>query len=277
MLSGASCPLRLHKLTCEMDENEDPIISQIINSEIVIQHFGYWPDFHDAEITKATFETHSTGRYSVTFVIAAFEMTSEVDENGHYKLIKHCNVELQLIGIQEMKFNGFDHQNVIFDLAFEESGSAIRCSLDSSNGLETYIVAEEVFILSLTPTVPIPDEPLKEIDPKVPMDAKNIFISSEHRLRNFDWSEMIYIGLDHEKANEYQVHKVAEYAHSLFDESEVYVVIGRHDSHLSTLEAALKKVSTLLKTTDVYLCNKSFTKAMKFNMVGVMSYGQKRS
>ena len=88
---------------------------------------------------------------------------------------------------------------------------------------------------------------------------------------------MIYIGLNHEQANEYQTGKVAEYAHSLFDEPEVYVVIGRHDSHLATLEEALQKVSTLLKTTDVYLCNTSFTKAMKFNMIGVMSYGQKRS
>ena len=260
-----------------MAENENPAISRIVNSEVVIDHFGYWPDFHDAEITKATFETHSTGRYSVTFVIAAFEMTNEVDENGYYKLIKHCDVELQFIGIQEMKFSGFDYQNVIFDLALEESGNAIKCSLDSSAGVEIFVVAEEVFVLNLTPTSPIPDDPLEGINPNEPMDAKNIFISSEHRLRNFDWSEMNYIGLDYEQANEYQTGKVAEYAHSLFDEPEVYVVIGRHDSHLSTLEEALKKVSTLLKTTDVCLCNTSFTKAMKFNMIGVMSYGQNSS
>ncbi|SFQ64935.1 Imm50 family immunity protein [Hymenobacter arizonensis] len=260
-----------------MAESEASIISQIINSEEVIQHFGYWPDFHDAEITKATFETHPTGRYSVTFVIAAFEMTSEVDERGYYKLIKHCDVEFQFIGIEEIDFKFFSFQNVLFGLEFEAVGNNIKCLFDSSVGLEVAIVAEEICILRLTPTTPIQDEPLKHIDPNEPMDAKNIFISSEHRLRNFDWSEMIYIGLDHEQANEYQTDKVASYAHSLFDEPEVYVVIGRHDSHLSTLEEALKKVSTLMRTTDVYLCNTSFTKAMKFNMIGVMSYGQKRS
>ena len=260
-----------------MAESEDPIISRITNSEIVIQHFGYWPSFHDAEVTKTTFETHPTGRYSVTFVIAAFEMTSEVDERGYYKLIKHCDVELQFIGIDAIEFNHFSFQNVLFGLKFEEIGRNIKCSFDSSVGLEAVIAAEEVLVMSLTPTVPTPDEPLEKVDLTEPMDAKNIFISSEHRLRNFDWSETIYIGLNHEQANEYQTAKVAEYAHSLFDEPEVYVVIGRHDSHLSTLEEALKKVSTLLKTTDVYLCNTSFTKAMKFNMIGVMSYGQKRS
>lgn len=259
-----------------MAESEDPIISRIINYEIVIQHFGYWPSFHDAEVTKTTFETHPTGRYSVTFVIAAFEMTSEVDERGYYKLIKHCDVEIQFIGIEEIDFNYFSFQNVLCGLEFEEAGSNIKCTLDSSVGLEAAIVAEEVLVMSLTPTVPISDEPLEEINLNEPMDAKNIFISSEHRLRNFDWSEMIYIGLDHEQANEYQADKVAKYANSLFDEPEVYVVIGRHDSHISTLEEGLKKVSTLLKTTDVYLCNISFTKAMKFNKIGVMSYGQKR-
>ena len=76
-----------------MAENENPAISQIINSEVVIDHFGYWPDFHDAEIIKAIFETHSTGRYSVTFLIAAFKMTNEVDGNSYYKLIKYCDLE----------------------------------------------------------------------------------------------------------------------------------------------------------------------------------------
>lgn len=107
------------------------------------------------------------------------------------------------------------------------------------------------------------------------MDAKNIFISSQHRLKNLNWSDLIYIGLDHEKANEYKAEMVAGYAHKLFHKSEVYVVIGRHDSHLSTLNEALSKVSTLLKTTDVLLCDTSFTKAMNFVKIGVMSYGQK--
>ncbi|GAA4351407.1 hypothetical protein GCM10023185_10030 [Hymenobacter saemangeumensis] len=135
-----------------MPENESPAISRIINHEIILQHFGYWPDFHDAEITKVIFETHPTGRYSIAFLIDAFEMTKEIDERGYYKLSKHCTVELQFIGIQSLNFEGFSFQNVIFDLVFEESGDSIECRLSSSNGLEAAIIAEEVFVLSLTPT-----------------------------------------------------------------------------------------------------------------------------
>jgi hypothetical protein len=107
------------------------------------------------------------------------------------------------------------------------------------------------------------------------MDSKNIYISSQHRLKDLTWSDLIYVGLNHEKADEYKANMVAEYAHSLFDEPEVYGVIGRHESHLALLDNALKSVSIWLKTTNVLLCNQSFTKAMKFYKIGVMAYGEK--
>ncbi|MDJ0366606.1 hypothetical protein QMK33_15725 [Hymenobacter sp. H14-R3] len=54
-----------------------------------------------------------------------------------------------------------------------------------------------------------------------------------------------------------------------------YVVLGRHNSHLALLDDALKSVGFWMKTTDVLLCNQSFTKAMSFAKIGVMSYGEK--
>ncbi|MDO7854252.1 Imm50 family immunity protein [Hymenobacter convexus] len=261
-----------------MSESEDPVISRIVNSEIVIQHFGYWPSFHDAEVTKTTFETHPTGRYSVTFIIAAFEMTSEVDERGYYKLIKHCDVELQFIGIDKMEFNDFSFQNVLFGLEFEEVGRNIKCSFDASVGLEAVIAAEEVFVLSLTPTEPEPDEPLIDIESADMSDAANIVIASRDLTRTFDWSEWIYIGLNNESDNDYQTQKVAELAHNFFEDEKVYLIIGYGEgSHLTTLSESLTQMSALLKTNEVLICNTSFTKAMKFNMIGVMSYGQKHN
>jgi hypothetical protein len=135
-----------------VDGTENLAFSRVINFEIILQHFGYWPEFHDAEILKVTFEVHSTGRPSVTFVIAAFEMTSEIDERGYYKLTKHCNVELQFIGIKEIEFDYFSHQNVIFELILEGKASSIKCTINSSVGLDAVVVAEEAYVLSLTPT-----------------------------------------------------------------------------------------------------------------------------
>ncbi|WP_159451979.1 Imm50 family immunity protein [Hymenobacter roseosalivarius] len=257
-----------------MAETENPAISRIVNSEIVLQHFGYWPSFHDAVISKVTFEVHSPFLASVAFLIATCETTDEVEEQGYYKQTKHCDIELQFLGIQEMVF-GLDHQPIIFNLSFEERDSSIKCSM-SSSAEEFAIVTEKVVVKSLTPTTPTPDEALEEVNLDEPMDAKNIFISSQHRLKDIDWSDLIYVGLYHEQANEYKADKVAAYAHGLFDEQEVYVVIDRHDSYLSTLDEALKNVSVFLKITNVLLCDTSFTKAMQFSKIGVMSYGQKR-
>jgi hypothetical protein len=126
-------------------------MSRVVNSEILFEHFGYWPTFHDAEVVKVTFESLPTYRSAVTFTIHAFEMISEVNEKGYFNLTKKCQIELQLIGIKELEFDYFSHQNVIFELCFEEQGSDIKTVFSSSVGMDATVIAEEALILSLTP------------------------------------------------------------------------------------------------------------------------------
>ena len=129
-----------------------PVMEQVVNSEIIWNHFGYWPDFHDAEVMKVLFETHeATGRYSITFTVDAFETTNKVTAQGHYELIKQCLVEFQLTGIEKLEFNHFTFQNVLWELWFEQQGSFIKCCMPSSTGLEAEVVAEEAIVLSLKP------------------------------------------------------------------------------------------------------------------------------
>ncbi|GGF00823.1 Imm50 family immunity protein [Hymenobacter cavernae] len=132
-----------------MEANEKLGINRIINSELVVQHFGYWPRFHDATLERITFEVHSH-KTSVTFSIATAEFTHEVDEQGHYKLFKPCTIELQFDNVRNTALV-FDHVLVFFDVVFEERDDAIDCSFSSSAGSHT-IVAEQVTVLSLIPT-----------------------------------------------------------------------------------------------------------------------------
>ncbi|MDJ0366612.1 Imm50 family immunity protein [Hymenobacter sp. H14-R3] len=117
----------------------------------MFQHFGYWPDFHDAEVMKVTFEALPTLRSAVTFTINAFEMTNKVTEKGYFKLTKRCQIEIQLTGIKKLNFNYFSFQNVLFELWLEKQGSDIKAVFSSSVGMEAAIVAEEALILSLVP------------------------------------------------------------------------------------------------------------------------------
>jgi hypothetical protein len=130
---------------------EYAVMSRVVNSEILFEHFGYWPDFHDAEVMKVTFEALPTWRAAVTFTINTFEMTSKVNEKGYFDLTKKCQIEVQLTGIKHLDFNYFSHQNVLFEFWFEEQGSDIKAVFSSSVGMEATVVAEEALILSLTP------------------------------------------------------------------------------------------------------------------------------
>ena len=135
-----------------MSDNQNPAIAKIVNAAVVIEHFGYWPRFHDAEIAKVTFESNSGYWPLVSFVISAFEMTKEVDEKGYHKLIKQCDIELSFIGVEEIEFDRFSHQNVLMSLDFEESGSFIKTTFDAAVGLDAVIFSEGVSVVSLIHT-----------------------------------------------------------------------------------------------------------------------------
>ncbi len=96
------------------DYTEYSAIEQVINAEIIWNHFGYWPNFHDAEIIKVVFETHqATWRYSITFTVDAWETTNTLTPQGHYEQTKRCLIDIQLTGIRELDFEYFTVQNVL--------------------------------------------------------------------------------------------------------------------------------------------------------------------
>jgi hypothetical protein len=134
-----------------MPELENPALALIVNAEVVRQFFGHWPSFHDAEISKVTFEANPGYWPSATFTINVCAITQEGQDG--LKRFKHCAIELQFTGIQELEFDYFGHQNVIFNLVVEESGSNLKCIFESSVGLDALIVAREVHVLRLTPVI----------------------------------------------------------------------------------------------------------------------------
>ncbi|MBD2716762.1 hypothetical protein KBK19_17085 [Microvirga sp. STR05] len=134
---------------------DNPAIHRIVNSEVVVQHFGYWPGFHDAEVVKVTFEANPGYYPKVTFLIAAFETTKATDERGYFLQARHCEIELRFTGIKEIDFDGFGHQNVIFSLKFDEQDADLTCTLDSAVGLNAFLVAQAAEVVSLIPTLPL--------------------------------------------------------------------------------------------------------------------------
>ena len=62
--------------------------AQFEGSEIVTDWFGYWPSLHDSEVLSADFQRAIGGSGPELRVkVHAFEMTSEVNEKGYFKLM----------------------------------------------------------------------------------------------------------------------------------------------------------------------------------------------
>lgn len=61
-------------------------------------------------------------------------------------MAKHVVVEFILEAVSGLSLNGFNHQNVIFGLNFERSGSGFRLTLDDCYGLAGNIEADRVSI-----------------------------------------------------------------------------------------------------------------------------------
>jgi hypothetical protein len=134
----------------------------IENYEVVIDAFGYWPSFHDAEIHWLKLErlTESYQGYfcpNIEFAIHCWEMTSETTEDGYFKLQKLHLVHFKFEDIYDMELDGFNHQNALLGLNISaeqiaETGNIpIKIELDPAYGLGGEFKAHKGTISGISP------------------------------------------------------------------------------------------------------------------------------
>ncbi|WP_047497646.1 Imm50 family immunity protein [Terriglobus sp. TAA 43] len=121
----------------------------ITGHEAIVDWFGCWPSFHDAEVVDI--ELHRAGRSRLH--VHTFEMTNEVDERSRYKLNKHAIVTFSFEEISSMELRWFNQQNVLSDLSIELSSEQITILLGHCFGVEGHIASQRVSV-SIKPGVP---------------------------------------------------------------------------------------------------------------------------
>jgi hypothetical protein len=119
---------------------------QIDGAKEFVDWFGGWPAFHDAELLHL----HLNRKGESSILLYAFEMTSEVDEKGYYKLTKHVLVELLLDDITELDLTDFSSGNILFGLTAAEEANGIRLTIDPCWGIGGSLLAKRV-ALKFTP------------------------------------------------------------------------------------------------------------------------------
>lgn len=133
----------------------------ITGAEQLTSIFGYWPSFHDAEVLWMRLDRLQTpySFYGSTLetVVHVFEMTSEVDQTGHYVLRHHVLAHLRFNEVIELKLEGFNGQNALFGLGIkdirERQMERIRweVSFDSSWGVDASFQCYSIEVVSVTP------------------------------------------------------------------------------------------------------------------------------
>jgi hypothetical protein len=123
----------------------------IRNYQAVIDHFGYWPSFHDANVMSYT--GPAPGRDTVDLVVHTWEMTPEVDSKGYYVLRKHVLITFRFTGVHHASLDDFDSGNILFGMAITrpESDVSIRVELDSVMDMSGAFSAESAEIVSVVP------------------------------------------------------------------------------------------------------------------------------
>lgn len=108
------------------------------STEAVVKAFGYWPSFHDAPVAGFQYTQEAIG--TIEFALHGWEMTSEVDDRGYFKLIKHHLVRFAFRGISDADLDRFTSMgNILFGLRFStpeefEAAGKFRVDLDSAMG-----------------------------------------------------------------------------------------------------------------------------------------------
>jgi len=128
---------------------------RVINGNLIVERFGTWPSFHDAEVISVLLSGHRPKQPSCEMVVDGWMMTNKVDARGYYVSEKHSLVTFRFEELIASDFSNFNDQNCLSSLWIEEepfqNESALRVQLPTNYGLEGSALCRRVVVASVQP------------------------------------------------------------------------------------------------------------------------------
>jgi hypothetical protein len=126
----------------------------ILNHKAVVDLYGHWPSFHDAEVPVYVAPTPES--QTLGFTLHTWQMTDEIDAKGFFVLRKHALVSFRFDGIYDLEMDAFASQNILFgmDLIPDSDGSSFRVVLDSVMDMSGSFSAHKGEVVSVVPCTP---------------------------------------------------------------------------------------------------------------------------
>jgi hypothetical protein len=125
------------------------LLQDIEGASEIVDWFGRWPSFHDAEVLSVVLERASES----CIKIHTFEMTNKVDPRGFYVLQKHVIVSFWFEEVLSLSLTGFNNQNVISGLDLHKTNDEYEMILYACYGVEGRIISKKVRI-TMEPGIP---------------------------------------------------------------------------------------------------------------------------
>ena len=127
----------------------DRSLKAIPGAKELLEWFGHWTSFHDAEVLSMEFNRTGSSKIRVH----TFQITDQVDSRGYSILEKHCIVTFWLDEIVALELAHFNHQNAILGLDLSNEDGHFVITFDPAHGVEGTIKAQQVAI-EVTPGIP---------------------------------------------------------------------------------------------------------------------------
>ena len=112
----------------------------ISGSGRLLEWFGEWPNFHDAEVLELYLSRNGVSRIR----IQTWLTSDVVDERGYFRRDKETVVTFHLTGIVDLEIKDFSVQNVLACVEVSAKQDVTRLVLWPCYGLGGYIEARHV-------------------------------------------------------------------------------------------------------------------------------------
>jgi hypothetical protein len=133
----------------------------IVNDATLVERFGEWPTFHDAEVYGLRLDSgqRSDGVVRLELDVHVFGVDGTLP-TGRLNFVHHTLVTLMFEEVEALEIDTFGPQNVLDDLVLEEvhlaAGRQIQVTLPSNNGLGGSFRCRSVMVIDAVPYEPTP-------------------------------------------------------------------------------------------------------------------------
>lgn len=125
-----------------MDDVVTHSVASIPGAEQLIEWFGGWPTFHDAEVLELSLRRDGKS----CLRIHAWRISEELDTAGYFVTDHHAVISFWFEGVLDLDLADFSVQNVISGLVCYKNENGFRVTMSPCYGISGFIEAERLSI-----------------------------------------------------------------------------------------------------------------------------------